>query len=300
MMQPRSLSNRRLSHYNRSISVWFARRTLGAKLRLLAIAIAIVWICGIMAPSLIINALASTFADNGALPGDARSPLQQMREDGAVAAVGMFPFVETATPTPTETPIPTDTPTQTATPTGTPIPTHTATPTLTPTPTETPTPLFTPTPTDTPTRSFTRAPAAPTDTPTPEPTPTPNVDYRLKSVRQLTACENQSKHHIFVKVEDANGQGINGLPVKIEWSPVPDGHVIATTETKQNLTSQLDPGHIDFAMFKGSYTVQVMAGTSEVAGPVTPDYGTNEACGDNAVANSLYHISFEVIFQRTY
>jgi hypothetical protein len=122
----------------------------------------------------------------------------------------------------------------------------------------------------------------------------------LKSVRQLTPCENQSKHHIFIKVQDANGQGIDGVPVKIQWSPVVDGSVLAQTETKTDLIGQLDAGRIDFAMFKGSYTVEVMGGTSEIAGPVTPDYGTNEACGENAVANSLYHISFEVIFQRTY
>ncbi|RMF05715.1 MAG: hypothetical protein D6768_00710, partial [Chloroflexi bacterium] len=132
------------------------------------------------------------------------------------------------------------------------------------------------------------------------PTPTPDVDYRVKSVRQLTPCENQSKHHIFIKVEDMNGQGIDGVPVKIQWAAGEDGSVIPNTETKTDLKGQLDPGHIDFAMFKGSYTVQVMDGTSEVAGPVTPDYGTNEACGENTVANSLYHISFEVIFQRTF
>jgi CRP-like cAMP-binding protein len=301
--QPQSYSNRRLERQRKSLSIWFANRTMGAKLRLLAIAIALVWLCGIMVPSLIINALASTFSDEGALPGDPRSPLQQMREDGAVGAAAVLPFVETATPTPTNTPTPTMTPTNTPTPTETPIPTHTPTPTLTPTPTETPTPVFTPTPTETPSPIpilNTATPSPPTDTPTPEPTPTPDVDFRVKSVRQLTACENQGKHHIFIKVEDINGQGINGVPIKVEWAPVKDGSVIANTETKTDLNGQLDPGRIDFAMFKGNYTIEVMGGTSQVAGPVTPDYGTNEACGENAVANSLYHISYEVIFQRTF
>ena len=302
-VQTRSFTNRRLERHRNSLSVWFARRTLGAKLRLLAIAIALIWLCGIMMPSLIINALASTFADEGALPGDQRSPLQQMREDGAVGAAAVLPFVETTTPTPTNTPTPTETATTTPTPTETPIPTNTPTPTLTPTPTETPTPVFTPTPTDTPIPlpiAVARGPVVPTDTPTPEPTPTPNVDFRVKSVRQLTACENQSKHHIFIKVEDANGQGIDGVPVKIKWAETQDGFVIAKTETKTDLKGQLDPGRIDFAMFKGSYTVEVMGGSSQISEPVTPDYGTNEPCGENAVANSLFHISFEVIFQRTY
>lgn len=298
----RSVSNRKLQEYNRSVSVWFAKRSLGAKLRLLAIAIALAWVCGIMAPAMIIQALAATFADNGALPGDDRSPLQQMQEDGAIAAVGVLPFVETATPTQTSTPTPTQTPTQTATPTETPIPTNTPTSTMTPTPTETPTPVFSPTPTSTPTRFIPVfvAPAEPTETPIPEPTPTPDVDYRVKSVRQLTPCENRGKHHIFIKVEDPNGQGINDVPIKVEWAPGDDGHVIVPSETKTDLLGQPDPGRIDFAMFKGNYTVEIMNGTSEIAGPVTPDYGTNEPCGDDAVANSLFHISFEVIFQRTF
>ena len=64
-------------------------------------------------------------------------------------------------------------------------------------------------------------------------------------MRQLTPCENQGKHHIFVKVEDAAGQGINGVPVKVEWSPVVDGHVLINTETKTDLVGQLDPGRFD-------------------------------------------------------
>jgi hypothetical protein len=253
-----------------------------------------------MVPSLIINALAATFADEGALPGDDRSALQQISEDGAVGAVAVLPFVETATATPTNTPTPTHTPTETPTPTNTPIPTNTPTPTQTPTPTETATPIFTPTPTDTPTLAATRTPSPPTDTPTPTLTPTPDVDFRVKSIRQLTPCENRGKHHIFVKVEDMNGQGIDGVPLRIQWAPGADGHILAPTETKTNLKGELEPGRIDFAMFKGNYTVEVQGGTSEIAGPVTPDYGTNEACGEDGQANSLYHISFEVIFQRTF
>jgi hypothetical protein len=294
------VSNRRIERYNNSISVWFAQRSLGAKIRVLLILLIIIWLCGIMAPSWIIQALAATFEDDGALPGDERSIVNQIRQDGAAGAVAALPFVETATPTPTETPTPTAKPTQTSTPTETPIPTSTPTPTVTPTPTDTPTPVFTPTPTDTPRPRFTNTPSPPTDTPTPEATPTPDVDFRLVSVRQLTPCENQSKHHIFIKVEDASGQGINGVPVKIQWGPGAEGFVIAKTDTKTDLIGSLDPGRLDFAMFKGTYAVEVMGGTSEVASGITPDYGVNESCGENTVANSLFHISFEVIFQRTY
>ncbi|MEW5957275.1 MAG: cyclic nucleotide-binding domain-containing protein, partial [Chloroflexota bacterium] len=301
LSRPWIRSNRKLDRQaNNSLSVWFARRSLGAKLRILFILLIIIWLCGIMAPTWIIQALAATFEDDGALPGDRRSIAMQVQQDGAVGAMAALPFVETTTPTPTETSTPTITPTPSSTPTETPIPTLTHTPTNTPTPTDTPTPVFTSTPTETPTRSFTSTPRSPTETPTPEATPTPNVDFRLVSVRQLTPCENQGKHHIFIKVQDSTGQGINGMPVKIEWSPTADGFVIAKTDTKTDLKGQLEPGHVDFAMFKGTYSVQVQGGTSEIASGITPDYGAGEACGENVVANSLYHVSFEVIFQRTY
>ncbi len=296
----RSISNRRIERERRGFSVWFAQLSLGAKLRLLVVLLISIWLCGIMAPAGIIQALTTSFEDNGALPGDRRSIINQVRQNGARGALAALPFVETATPTPTETPTPTKTPSPTATVTETPLPTWTSTPTNTPPPTETPTPIFTPTPTSTPTRAFTRAPLSPTDTPTPAATPTPNVDFALISVRQLTPCENRGKHHIFVKVEDANGQGINGVPVKIKWADTADGFVIAKTETKQNLKGELEPGHIDFAMFKGTYAVEIQGATSQVASGITPDYGVNEACGEDATANSLYHQSYEVIFRRTY
>ena len=78
------------------------------------------------------------------------------------------------------------------------------------------------------------------------------------------------------------------------------GHIVTKTETKTNLKGSLEPGHIDFVMFKGTYSVEILAGTSEVANGITPDYAVNEPCGDDATANSLFHVSFEVIFQRTY
>lgn len=264
-------------------------------------------LCGIAIPSSIIEALASTFSDGGALPGDARPVVNQVQDEGVlIGAVAVMPFVETTTPTPTSTNTPTATPTPTNTPTETPIPTNTPTPTNTATPTETPTlvhtPTNTPTPTETPTATrppFTSTPAPPTETPTPEPTPTPAVDYRLVSVRELTPCENRGKHHIFVKVQDPSGRGINDVPVEIFW---PGGGVKPMTETKTNLLGQLEPGRLDFAMFKGTYSVRVVAGSSEVADGITPDYATNRTCQENGDTNaiSLFHTSFEVIFERTY
>jgi hypothetical protein len=61
-----------------------------------------------------------------------------------------------------------------------------------------------------------------------------------------------------------------------------------------------DPGLTDFAMFKGSYFVEVMDGFSQVMGPISPDIAQNEECAatGNGVANSLFHYSFEVVFTK--
>lgn len=86
-----------------------------------------------------------------------------------------------ATPTPTQTSIPTITPTRTPTPTSTLTPTATRTPTptstSTPTATRTPTPTFTltPTPTSPPPTSTPTPTATVTNTPTPTRIPTPTV-----------------------------------------------------------------------------------------------------------------------------
>jgi hypothetical protein len=192
---------------------------------------------------------------------------------------------------PTRTPLPTFT--ATSTPTPTPSPTNTFVPTWTPTPTDTPTitptPTDTPMPTDTPRPTVIRRPAA---TFTPTPTPTPNVDFRV-SVRQLTPCENEGKHHLFIYVKDMDGQGMPGVRLRVAW---PSGEANMVTGEKMHI----DPGFVDFAMFKGSYTVQVLDYASETAGPISPDIPRNELCEEtgNSVANSLFHYSYEVIFQK--
>ena len=187
---------------------------------------------------------------------------------------------------PTRTPLPTFTSTPLP-----PTPTNTRVPTWTPTPTDTPT--VTPTPTDTPTNTP-QPPAVqgPVATSTPIPTPTPNVDF-VVSVRQLSACENEGKHHLFIYVKDINGQGIAGARVRVSWA---GGEATMVTGDK----THIDPGFVDFAMFKGNYTVEVLDHTTEIAGPITPDIPRNELCAEtgNSVANSLFHYSYEVIFQK--
>ena len=51
-------------------------------------------------------------------------------------------------------------------------------------------------------------------------------------------------------------------------------------------------------MFKGVYSVQVAIKTSQVASGLTGDYAMDEPCEEtgNPVANSRFHVSFEVNF----
>ncbi len=118
--------------------------------------------------------------------------------------------------------------------------------------------------------------------------------FRIVSVRELTPCENMGRHHIFIKVQDTAGRGINGVPVRVCWAEPPDGCALPITETLS-----AGDGWIEFAMFRGMYSVKVADGTSEVASGLTADYAVDEPCGDDEDANGLYHISFEVIFERS-
>jgi hypothetical protein len=183
-------------------------------------------------------------------------------------------------------------PTFTTTPTGLPPPTAVGTIVPTWTPSVTPTPLPTDTPTETPIPS--RTPIRATSVSIPTETPTPAYDY-VGTMRQLTPCENAGKHHIFAYVHDQTGNSISGIKMRVFWEGGAGGEAILTTGTKIE-----DPGLADFAMFKGSYFVEVLDGSSQVVGPISPDIPRNELCPetDNGVANSLYHYSFEVIFTK--
>ncbi len=202
----------------------------------------------------------------------------------ATQTSGRFPIVLAQAPA-TRTPFPTFTTTPTGLPPATPMNTRvpTWTPSVTPTPLPTEIPTATPIPTKTPIRA--------TSVPLPTETPIPDFDY-MGTMRQLTACENAGKHHIFAYVRDPNGNGIPGVKLRVYWE---GGEAILTTGTKMQ-----DPGLTDFAMFKGTYFIEVLDGSSQVIGPISPDIPRNELCAEtgNGVANSLYHYSFEVIFTK--
>ncbi len=188
----------------------------------------------------------------------------------------------------TRTPFPTFTSTFTPRPPATAISTHV--PAWTPTITPTPSPTDTPTPIP---RVFAQS-FRPLPTPTATEIPTPIFDY-IGTARQMTPCENQGNHHLFVYVRDKAGHGIPNIKLRVFWVGGSGGEAFLMTGTKIQ-----DPGLTDFAMFKGSYSIEVIDGLSQVIGPLSPDIPQNETCAQNGntEANSLYHYSFEVIFTK--
>jgi hypothetical protein len=114
--------------------------------------------------------------------------------------------------------------------------------------------------------------------------------FEVSSVRKLTPCENEGKHHIFIHVVDTLGRGLPDIPIKIAWGPEPgDAARLTTGET----------GWAEFAMFKGLYSVQVAIGHSQVVSGITGDFATDEICEDTgSIGNSRFHVSFEVVFTR--
>jgi CRP-like cAMP-binding protein len=150
-------------------------------------------------------------------------------------------------------------------------------------------PTFTPTSLPMPTATL-----MPTDTPIP---PTPTYDFVLAegAPRRLGPCENEGGHHILVNVVDAQGSGLPGIKLEVAW---PGGS--AEIETGHKL--EKGPGFVDFPMYHGTYSVKVLGARSQVAEGITVDIAQAEVCRatGNQVANSLYHYSYEVIFQRTY
>jgi CRP-like cAMP-binding protein len=276
---PRLLPGPTLRRGLGNTAAWFALRSGGAKLRLVSVFLLFVWLCGISAPATVISAFPPDSIGAGAL-----AFLQ--------APTATPTFTPTSLPMPTVTPVPTDTPIP-PTPILNPIaiiPTDTPTPVP---PTDTPIPTLAP-PTDMPVA------APPTDTPTPEPptpTPMPAYDFVLVegSPRRLGPCENEGGHHIFVNVVDAQGNGLPGIRLEVAWAG-------GSAEIETGRKLEKGPGFVDFPMYHGTYSVKVLGARSQMAGGITVEIAQAEVCAasGNQVANSLYHYSYEVIFQRTH
>jgi len=273
---------------NRAVA-WFSALSTGAKLRLVAVVLLLVWLIGIAAPLMIINLLSSGAPAPAARPEPgAAHTLQDRVIRVALAADLPVQYTPTYTPWPTETPIPTPTFTPTATPTNTPIPTPTFTPTATPIP-----------PTDTPVPPVVMRAAVAAAAP--PPTPKPSAQFTVIEKRRLTPCENRGKHNIFVKIVDAAGNPVDGVTLV----QVPHGQIGNVLD--KAVSGIKGPGLAEFVMWKGAeYDVYISAdgvnpANTEIAQQLHSNFTDEAMCNDGGGGgNTLFHNSFNVIFQKNF
>jgi hypothetical protein len=140
--------------------------------------------------------------------------------------------------------------------------------------------------------------------PQPAPISAPaGVDFVVASVRRLTACENGGNHHLFILVEDAQGNGLPGMQVEVVW---PSGSTIVNTGTKVEylpplgINGQNTAGYVNFAMYHGSYRARVLNGASQQTDWLTVDIPHDEYCAanDNPQGNSTFHYSYLIVFKK--
>jgi hypothetical protein len=223
-------------------------------------------------------------------------------------------FFATDTPTPSPTATPTATPTSTSTPTQTPTPTATSTPTLTPTPSPTATSLP---PTKAPPPPPTKAPAAPRPTNTPVPPtepPKPKLDFIVNYQRRFSMGENGGcvgMHTIFINVEDAAGNPLDGIVVGDRYGNV------------EEVSGKKGPGKTEIDLWEN--TLEIMVKRDADGNPVTSEIGmpmssrTPEISDEDMVAAGYCtdysdctqmrstdpyrchgHFSYEIFFRRSW
>lgn len=273
---------------------WFRSRSTGAKVRLIAVVLLLVWLFGVAAPVLILNLLSN--GSSAPAPRPARTAVKTLQERVVLIALAAdlpVKFTPTYTPWPTETPIPTPTFTPTAIPTNTPIPTPTFTPTATPLP-----PTATPVPPPVVVRAAPAAMAAAAAAPEP---PKPTAQFSVIEKRRLTPCENRGKHNIFVKIVDAGGNPVDGVTL-VQGTAGQPGNVMDKT-----VTGTKGPGLAEFAMWKGgTYDVYVSAdgvnpNNTEIATQMTSGLPDEVNCDDGGGGgNTLFHNSFTVTFRKNF
>lgn len=279
---------------------WWSRSSTGAKIRLVAVVVLLLWVLGAAAVALVNSLVSQNTGVSRTAPMAAgiheRAVLVALAEDLPVDVTPTY------TPWPTETPMPTPTFTPTATPTETPIPTAT----FTPMPTDTPVPpTATPRPTRVPPKPVAQAPAAAAvqaakAAAAPAPAPKPSVQYSLVEVRRLSPCENRGNHNIFIKVIDAAGNPVDGV-VLVQAVNGQPGNVLDKT-----VSGAKGPGLAEFVMWKmAEYGVYVSAdgvnpGNSEIAQPVSSNFTDEAVCAQGGGGNTLFHNSFSVIFRKNF
>jgi CRP-like cAMP-binding protein len=280
-----------------SAGSWFGSRSTGAKLRMVAVVVLLIWLLGVAMPVAIISLLSGRSAPSAPRP-ISKAPSSYRDSVVMVALAEDLPLdvTPTYTPWPTETPLPTATFTPTATPTDTPIPTPTFTPTDTPVP-----PTATPRP-----RPVVRAAPPPQAAPAPAAVAAaaapakPTVQFSLIENRHMTPCENLGKHNIFIKVVDAAGNPVDGVTL-VQTPKDQIGNVLDKT-----VSGTKGPGLAEFAMWKlAEYSVYVTEdgvnpASVEVASGMNSNFAGDDQCPTADGGNTLFHNSFNLIFRKNW
>ncbi len=280
-----------------SATSWWKARSTGAKLRLVALTLLLLWLVFVSGSFAIRTLLSQT--DGVSLSNTVgRTSMSDRVMLVALAADLPIDTTPTFTPWPTETPIPTATFTPTATPTETPIPTPTFTPTATPT--ETPVP-----PTNTPRPQRVAAAANQANVASvaklaAAPIAAPSVKYKLIEMRRMDPCENRGMHNIFIKVVDQAGNPVDGVTL-IQVPAGEPGNVL-----DKMVSGTKGPGLAEFIMWKkATYGVYISEDganptSSDIAQPVHANFTDEATCADGGGGNTLFHNSFSLVFQKNY
>ncbi len=276
---------------------WWSQSSTGAKVRLVAVIVLLLWVLGAAAIAVINSLVAQNTGVSRSAP--IAAGFQERAVRVALAADLPVDVTATYTPWPTETPIPTATFTPTPIPTETPIPTATFTPTDTPVP-----PTDTPAPTRVPVRSVARAAAAPAVqaavAAAPAPAPKSSTQFTVIESRRLSPCENRGMHNIFMKVVDGAGNPVDGVTL-VQTPNGQPGNVL-----DKQVSGSKGPGQAEFLLWKmAEYSVYVSGdgvnpGNSEIAQPLHSNFTDEAECSSGGGGNTLFHNSFSVVFRKNF
>ena len=114
-------------------------------------------------------------------------------------------------------------------------------------------------------------------------------EYSLAWARRLSCEENSFNHNLFIDVTDSAGNGLPGISLRVSW----DG---GQTDIQTGLKPDVGPGRVEFPMYKGTYAVRVLSGSSDTATGLTVDLPDETVCDNHG--NTLYHYSYHVVFRR--
>ena len=116
----------------------------------------------------------------------------------------------------------------------------------------------------------------------------------------MTPCENRGLHNIFVKVVDQAGNPVDGVTI-VQTPADQIGNVL-----DKMVSGTKGPGLAEFIMWHfANYDVYATndganpAG-SDIAQGLNSNFTDEAACADGGGGNTLFHNSFNVVFQKNF